>query len=58
MWEIRSILKSLEGSTIEVSTEYSNVSGRLVKVESDYIVLGTAANLLYIPLASIKKFEY
>ncbi|MDN4493192.1 DUF2642 domain-containing protein [Ureibacillus aquaedulcis] len=58
MWQLRLILKSLEGSTIEVSTEYSSLSGILIEVEEDYFVLRTAAHLLYVPLTSIKSLAY
>lgn len=58
MWQLRLILSPLEGMTIDISTEYSTVSGILVEVEADYIVLRTTADLLYIPLASIKSLAY
>ncbi len=58
MWQLRLILSSLEGSTIEVSTEYSSVTGILIEVKGDYIVLRTNADLIYVPLASIISFSY
>lgn len=58
MWKLLTILKSLEGSTIDISTEYSSVSGILVEIKSDYIVLRTNSDLVYIPLASIKSISY
>lgn len=58
MWQLRSILSALEGMTVDITTEYSTVSGILIEVKADYIVLRTTADLLYIPLASIKSVAY
>ncbi|MEK9199352.1 DUF2642 domain-containing protein [Ureibacillus sp. 179-F W5.1 NHS] len=58
MWQLRSILSPLEGMTIDITTEFSTVSGILIEVKADYIVLRTTADLLYIPLASIKSVAY
>lgn len=58
MRQLRFILKCLEGSTLEIGTEYSKVSGVLIEVELDYVVLRTNSNLLYIPLASIQSLAY
>jgi hypothetical protein len=58
MWQLREILNSLEGSTLDVTTEYLMVSGALLDVNFDYIVLRANTNLLYIPLESIKSVAY
>ncbi|MBD8027886.1 DUF2642 domain-containing protein [Ureibacillus sp. Re31] len=58
MWQLRSILSPLEGMTVDITTEYSTVSGILIEVKADYIVLRTTADLVYIPLASIKSVAY
>lgn len=59
MWQQpRLKLNFLEGSTIEIATEYSSISGILVEVKSNYIVLRTNTDLLYIPLTSIKSISY
>ncbi|MCM3388595.1 YuzF family protein [Ureibacillus chungkukjangi] len=46
-------LKALEGSNVEILTEYSSVSGILVEVKPTYIVLRSNSDLFYIPLVSI-----
>lgn len=58
MWQLRSILSPLEGMTVDITTEYSTISGILIEVKADYIVLRTTADLVYIPLASIKSVAY
>ena len=58
MWQLSSLLRSLVGSTLVVTTEYSRVSGTLIEVKYDYIVLSVGANLLYIPLTSIQNVTY
>ena len=58
MWQLSSLLRSLVGSTLVVTTEYSRVSGNLIQVKYDYIVLSVGANLLYIPLTSIQNVTY
>ena len=58
MWQLRLLLSTLVGSTLAVTTDYAKVSGNLVAVKSDYIVLSVNANLLYIPLTSIKNVAY
>lgn len=47
-------LRSLEGSNLEISTEFAAVSGQLLEVNVDYIVLRNNVSLLYILLSSIK----
>ena len=51
-------LRKLEGLTIEIATEYGPVSGVLVEVEFDYLVLRTSNNLVYVPLKSIQNITY
>lgn len=58
MGGLREFLKCLEGSMIDVTTEYSKVTGVLIDVNFDYIVLKTGGNLLYIPLESIQNIAY
>ena len=58
MWQLRLLLSKLVGSTLAVTTDYAKVSGNLVAVKFDYIVLSVNANLLYIPLTSIKNVAY
>ncbi|MBD8035508.1 DUF2642 domain-containing protein [Solibacillus sp. A46] len=55
---LRTFLNSLKGSTLEVTTEYSRVSGKLIEVKTDYIKLKSNSNLLYIPLGSIQNIAY
>ena len=55
---LRTVLNSLKGSTLEVTTEYSKVSGTLIGVRTDYITLKSNSNLLYIPLGSIQNIAY
>lgn len=54
MLQLRSALNSLEGSDVEILTEYSSVTGILVEVKSTYVVLRSSTDLIYIPIASIK----
>ena len=58
MWNLRSALIALEGSVVGVATEYAKVSGTLIEVAYDYIVLRANANLLFIPLTSIQNVSY
>mgnify|MGYP006352770503 CR=1 FL=1 len=58
MSKLRFFLKKLEGLTVEIGTEYGPVSGVLVEVEFDYVVLRTNNNLVYVPLASIQYINY
>lgn len=58
LWQLRLLLNSLIGSTLEVTTEYSRVSGTLTQVNYDFIVLRENSSLLYIPLTSIKSIAY
>lgn len=58
MWQLSSLLRSLVGSTLAITTEYSRVSGDLIDVKYDYIVLSVGSNLLYIPLTSIQNVTY
>ena len=58
MWQLSSLLRSLVGLTLAITTEYSRVSGALIDVKYDYIVLSVGSNLLYIPLTSIQNVTY
>lgn len=58
MWQLSSLLRSLVGSTLAITTEYSRVSGTLIEVKYDYIVLSVGSNLLYIPLTGIQNVTY
>ena len=58
MSKLRLFLKKLEGLSVEIATEYGPVSGVLVEVETDYLVLRTNNNLVYVPLASIQYITY
>lgn len=58
MWQLRTVLNSLKGSSLTVATEYAKVTGTLLEVNFDYITLTTNSNLLYIPLTSIKNLAY
>ncbi|PYF04217.1 DUF2642 domain-containing protein [Ureibacillus chungkukjangi] len=56
MLQIGLALKALEGSDVEILTEYSSVTGVLVEVKPTYIVLRSSSDLFYIPLVSILSF--
>ncbi|MBD8031673.1 MULTISPECIES: DUF2642 domain-containing protein [Solibacillus] len=58
MQQLRAVLNSLKDSTLEVTTEYSKVSGTLIEVKPDYITLRSNSSLLYIPLGSIQNIAY
>ncbi|MEK4627091.1 MAG: DUF2642 domain-containing protein [Solibacillus sp.] len=58
MWQLRERLNTIEGLTLEVTTEYSKVTGTLHVAKFDYIVLRVNSNLLFIPLGSIKSLAY
>ena len=58
MNKLRLFLKKLEGLTIEIATEYGPISGVLIEVKTDYLVLRTNSNLVYVPLTSIQNITY
>ena len=58
LWQLRSLLSPLVGSTVSFTTEYSKVSGVLMDVKYDYVVLRVGSSFLYIPLASIQNIAY
>ena len=58
MWQLAAFLRSLIGSDVSIATEYSRVSGTLIEVKYDYIVLRVGSSLVYIPLTSIKNVAY
>lgn len=58
MWQLRERLNTIEGLTLEVTTEYSKVTGTLQAAKFHYIVLRVNSNLLFIPLESIKSLAY
>ena len=58
MGQLRLTLISLMGSTIEISTEYSDVNGILSHVMADYVVIRSNNGLTYIQLTSIKSVAY
>ncbi|RKJ42361.1 DUF2642 domain-containing protein [Butyricicoccus sp. 1XD8-22] len=57
MLQLRLALKALEGSDVEILTEFSTVSGVLVEVQSTYIVLRSGTDLVFVPIASIKSLS-
>ena len=58
MWQLSSLLDCLVGLTLAITTEYSRVSGILIEVKYDYVVLSVGSNLLYVPLTSIQNVAY
>lgn len=43
---LRTVLNSLKGSTLEVTTEYSRVSGTLIEVKTDYLTISSLGQIL------------
>ncbi len=48
-------LMGLVGSTLDILTDYSSITGVLIEVKFDYIILRQSNNFFYIPLAQIKS---
>ncbi|BDH60491.1 DUF2642 domain-containing protein [Ureibacillus massiliensis] len=57
MLQLRLALKALEGSDVEILTEFSTVSGVLVEVQSTYIVLRSGTDFVFVPIESIKSLS-